>query len=330
MHYRVPLYERMAVCEGIQLLVLHSDDAIKDVDFKFRTKYIVKKKFFGLTFQNGLKEILQDGDVILCMFDIKWISIIRTILDSTIAGKTFLWTHGYGRINLMNILRVKIVNKCKGLVLYYNEFKTPYIKYGVPEHKIYESSNTLAVDNHGFSPEITRTSFLYVGRLQERKKLTDLIIAFEDILKINPMLTLEFIGEGIIKENLIETAKRLNISASVNFHGKCTDPKKLKDLFQKSLAYVSPGHVGLGVLHAFAYGCPVITNANAYHAPEFVNIKNGQNSLLFDEEKSTLFSVMKMMIDEPGLSKKLGQKAYELYSTTRTIEVMVDNLVSLH
>lgn len=329
MHYRVPLFEKMSKSQDLELLVIHGDEQIKDVSFPFATRYLPVKKIGGFVFQPGLQAALENGDTILCMFDIRWISIVLCTLKPEIANKCYLWTHGYGRVAILNRIRVLLAEKCKGLVLYYKEFGERYEEYGFPKDKIYESSNTLAVENHSFAPEIKRGSFLYVGRLQKRKRIDELILAFGDVSKYHPELSLDIIGEGAIRAELQQMVVRMGISSRVKFHGKCIDEGRLRHFFQRALAYISPGHVGLGVLHAFAYGCPVITDARAYHAPEFVNVKDGENSILFGERGTTLTSAMRRLAESPSLSVAMGDNAYNLYRSERTIEIMVENLINL-
>lgn len=329
MHYREPLYELMSQHDRVQLTVVHSDEAIKHKKFTFNVKYIPAKTFGGLVYQGSLSEELEKYDIVLCMFNLKWISILNCALNPTTNKKIFLWSHGYGKSNLLNIVRVFFVQRCKGLVLYYKEHSEVYNKFGVSKAKIFESSNTLHVPNHGFNEKSIRNSFLYVGRIQDRKKIDLLIISFHKLVGFVPNIHLDVVGAGDELNTLKRLVVNLKIDSNVTFHGECTDEVKLKKLFQKALAYVSPGHVGLGVLHAFSYGCPVVTNSTEYHAPEYVNLSDGHNSLLYDNLNSSLDTTLKMLVETKGLSQRLGSEAYKLYSTKRTISVMANNLINL-
>jgi len=70
--------------------------------------------------------------------------------------------------------------------------------------------------------------------------------------------TIHIIGEGEENEYLKDLSVKLNISNRVIFYGKITNEITLKGLFRQAYAYISPGPVGLGVLHSFAYGVPVL------------------------------------------------------------------------
>ena len=329
-HYRIPLFQRIADDYDLDVSVVHSDAGIADKVFPFQTIYLPSRVLFGFTFQPGLLKILDNADTIISMFDLRWATIMRGILRKDLASKTYLWTHGYGRISLFNKLRAHLAKRSKGLVLYYKEFAIPYIEEGLSKEKIYESSNTILVKNSAYNPSITRDRFVYVGRLQERKQIDVLISVFARILPDYPSVKLDVIGGGFLMESIRQLASELDVSKSVTFHGECTDEQVLKHHFQRSLAYVSPGHVGLGVLHAFAYGCPVVTSATAYHAPEFVNCIDEVNSLLFNDEKNIgLELTLRRLLEEKGLSERLGKEAYQIYRQKRTIDIMASNLANL-
>ncbi len=106
------------------------------------------------------------------------------------------------------------------------------------------------------------------------------------------------------------------------FHGETNDPDLLRECYSRALAYVSPGHVGLGVLHSFAYGVPVVTSARANHGPEAANLRPGENCLLFD--KSTdLATRLIQLINDRAFAARLGANAYRLYSVERSMNTMV-------
>jgi glycosyltransferase involved in cell wall biosynthesis len=116
-------------------------------------------------------------------------------------------------------------------------------------------------------------------------------------------------------------AKQLNISDRVQFFEEIWDANLLSNLFSKAIAYVSPGHVGLGVLHSFSYGVPVVTSAVAKHAQEFYDLKDGHNSLLFNDFMQ-LKEYLITLCHDKGVAKKLGRNAFLHYSENRQISNM--------
>ena len=116
-------------------------------------------------------------------------------------------------------------------------------------------------------------------------------------------------------------ANELGVSDRVRFQGEVTDPEVLRDFFSRAIAYVSPGAVGLAVLHAFAYGVPVITGRENYHGPEADNL-NSENSIIYSSD-SDLPTILSQLALEPSLPARLGRNAFELYNKQMTIDAMV-------
>ena len=111
--------------------------------------------------------------------------------------------------------------------------------------------------------------------------------------------------------------------------------------FQKSIAMVSPGHVGLSVLQAFSYGVPVVTGkAIKYReetqhllnlltkkkvvlGPEYYNLKHNENSLLV-ESLNELQRSLEKLCNNRNFSVKLGNNAFQYYVRERSITHMLD------
>ena len=120
-----------------------------------------------------------------------------------------------------------------------------------------------------------------------------------------------------------DLAKKLDVSDRIVFCGAITDDEKLKEYFYKAFAYVSPGPVGLGVLHSFAYGVPVVTNYIGKHGPEYDNLVHNENALLY-HLPNELEKILIDLSNNTGISKELGQNAYKFYSNDRSISKMID------
>ena len=130
------------------------------------------------------------------------------------------------------------------------------------------------------------------------------------------------LGNGEIKEELISLALKLGIGERVNFIDATFNHEVLRKIYHSSLAYISPGHVGLGVLHSFAYGVPVITYLNADHAPEVENIKNMENGV-FVRDKAELAEELLKLVNDSQYQNNLSSKAYNYYIAFRTMDQMV-------
>src|SRR5690554_7564832 len=153
-----------------------------------------------------------------------------------------------------------------------------------------------------------KTSFLFIGTLNKRKGLEDLIIAFSDLIKKNKIndIHLNIIGDGKEKDNLIELAKLHSIESRVNFLGQITSSKEKEVYFKKAIASISPKQAGLSVLESFSYGVPFLAYKDAISGGEHLNIKSGTNGYLLND-KEELTSTMKEILENTTLSKQLGK-----------------------
>ena len=127
------------------------------------------------------------------------------------------------------------------------------------------------------------------------------------------------------KETLLNVAKEEGIADAVVFTGAIHDQKKLGEVFSKAYAYVSPGHVGLGVLHSLASGVPVITCSGRLHSVEISNCKP-DNSLVVPYTIEDVAESMKKLYDDKELQKRLSETAYKYYHENCTIDKMVDGI----
>jgi len=182
------------------------------------------------------------------------------------------------------------------------------------------------VPNHSDGSNQEKDSFLFVGRAQARKKVNDLIRAFsEAVPRIPNHFSIKIVGSGDENAHLKVLAVELGISDRVSFLGEVVDPHELRQLFHKAAALVSPGHVGLAVLHAFAYGVPVVTCGSRAHAQEYYDVKDGINSLVYSNYDELKEILVKLSNDQ-SVSRDLGHNAFAFYTQERTLEVMVSGL----
>jgi len=115
---------------------------------------------------------------------------------------------------------------------------------------------------------------LYIGRIQNRKKV-DLLIEALNYLRLNDSpCNLILIGkqtEGTDIEKLVE---KYDLEKYVWCYGPCFEEATIGELIYNADLCVVPGDIGLTVMHSFVYGTPVITHNNfPNHGPEFEAIE---------------------------------------------------------
>lgn len=148
-----------------------------------------------------------------------------------------------------------------------------------PQSKLYENKQTSLINgiDYGLEPY---HYFLYIGTLQPRKNIGNLIYAFAMLHKEHGEYKLVIAGKkGWMYQEIFDLTKKLKIDHSVHFVGYITENDK-SFLLNKALCLVFPSlYEGFGIplLEAFSAGCPVVCS-NTSSLPEVA----GSAALYFD------------------------------------------------
>ena len=126
-------------------------------------------------------------------------------------------------------------------------------------------------------PSENETRLVFIGRLIASKKIEVLIEYYQNLKHTIPNLKLDIIGDG--PENTI-VRRALKESEDIHWHGTLVDEAKIAPIMEKASAVFIPGHSGLSINHAFAYGRPYITLQGPSHAPELSYIDSGNNGFV--------------------------------------------------
>ena len=130
----------------------------------------------------------------------------------------------------------------------------------------------------GLSPDAV--VFLFVGRLNESKRVDALIEAVRELRRRQPQgvaVEVLIVGSGPAESGLRDLARG---ETWCRFLGQVQESDALGRIFRASDAVVIPGYVGLAVNHAFAHGLPVITCHSELHSPEIEYVEPGVNGLI--------------------------------------------------
>ena len=148
--------------------------------------------------------------------------------------------------------------------------------------------------------------FLFLGNLEPRRGVEELLTAFNLFLKKHPDFNLVIAGRpNQYGRLLMEKTKNHNIK----FMGYI-DAEDLPSLYKNSFAYVYPSHYegfGLTILEAMSYGCPVITT-DVSSLPEVVG---GAAILVPPRDPIKLAEAMIMMVEKNTYRKKLINSGYK-------------------
>jgi len=327
MHYRVPLFNGISRRLGgrLQLIVGGMGEGVhsRALECEVHERSVVRLGPFVNA--RGLGQTLERIDTLVMPFDLQEIqSVWRTLRRRP---PVILWGHSHGRRSYLKGIRRWLIRRSDAVVVYTQFGKDKLVKEGLDEGQIYVANNTLDIRNAGIDDSIERTSFLFSGRITKRKKVDEALIAFARLKgKMSPTIKFEIVGDGPEKEQLEKLVRNHDIADRVQFHGPVYDPGALRQIFQRSLAFVSPGHIGLGVLHSFAYGVPPLTRRVAKHAPESRHIVDNQNGLLFDGTIKDLATKMKSLADDPA-DLEFGKRGYFYFRQNCTLDGAIAGIV---
>lgn len=332
LHYRLPILERIAADDSVEKVDImhtleHTNGKYGFTELKTQTKNIWRFKYIP-----EVKNLLDKYDVIVFSFNL-WRPSWFYALGKPRKAKYIFWGQGFGRENntlIARLARVYFANWADALIFYTPTECAKFEKYGVPRKKMFVAQNTLHIPNASPTTDSAKTDLLYVGRIQKRKGVDDLLRAFAMVVnEIPEAVKVRVIGDAINPEDKTELqnlAAELGLQQRVTFEPGVFDDDALKEKFANSIAYVSPNHVGLGVVHSFAYGVPVITNKNRMHAPEF-EYCNDENSILYEGELNELAASIKLLCNNPALQKQLGEAGYEYYDNNLRVHNMVNGFL---
>lgn len=284
--YRIQFFEELAKEIG-GFTLLHFGDSRRFENYPLINEVSAGiRKIGGIRIILGLRNIVKEHGVVIVIFDPHWINcFLAPILYPN--KKIIYWGHGFGRNKFINRIRLNLLKKAKALITYSQEGAEDFMNNNIEPAKIFVAPNTLWISNHEDLSFHKKNSFLFVGRLQNRKNLKLFLYAFADsIAPLTRECYVNIIGDGEEEKKVLkEFVELFDLENHVNFIEGTTDDKILKMYFSQAYAYVSPGAVGLGVLHSFAYGVPVITMPDENHGPEFENIIHGQNGWICDDNQ---------------------------------------------
>ena len=99
------------------------------------------------------------------------------------------------------------------------------------------------------------------------------------------------------------------------FYGECYDEILISELIYNADLCVSPGNVGLTVIHSLSFGTPVITHNNfSNQMPEFEAIEQGVTGDFFEENsiESLEQIITKWLSFNPSKTEEMINRCYEI------------------
>jgi glycosyltransferase involved in cell wall biosynthesis len=174
--------------------------------------------------------------------------------------------------------------------------------FNINPEKVFIYPNWIDVDKFKKNETIKKNNkLLFVGRLNSQKNIDLLIKAL-----VGTDITLDIVGSGELKGELIRLAKTLKVN--VNFLGNISN-SKMPEIYNQYRIYVLCSNYEGNpktLLEAMACGCSVIGTA----VPGIKQvILNNQTGLLVEEDVESLKSTIKLLLADKALQKELSKNA---------------------
>ncbi len=227
------------------------------------------------------------------------------------------------RRNYLNFGRSRFLNKFDAIIAYSQKGADEYASQGIDPSSIFVAKNAVSprsIHPLPLRPDqiIGRAIILFVGRLQERKRIDHLIYACANLPEnIKPYLWI--VGEGPEQNDLCDLANK--IYPDTQFFGAKYD-SELFEIFQKADLFVLPGTGGLAVQQAMGFGLPVIVAEGDGTQNDLVRENNGWQ--VPPGDLKALTRTLEQALSAPKRLRKMGAESYRIVSEEININTMVE------
>jgi glycosyltransferase involved in cell wall biosynthesis len=152
---------------------------------------------------------------------------------------------------------------------------------------------------------------VFIARLEPEKRIDLLIDSFGMVADQYPDLRLVILGDGSARGDLERRVVRARLEAQVLFEGAVYDEDRIAPWMAGALCMAYPGPIGLSLLHAFAYGVPVITHRDRQaHGPEIDALVDNCNGLLVSrDDPAALATAIASLADDCAFRNRLAESA---------------------
>lgn len=141
-------------------------------------------------------------------------------------------------------------------------FKVPVeaLSNGVDLSKFMPGSpNPRVLRKYHLKPGVKRV--LYLGRVDPEKSISNVLMAFAEVLEKVPEAELVIAGDGIDKNHLVDLAKALGIESQTRFLGRIMSVPEAAAIYQSATLFATASETetqGIVLIEAAATGLPIV------------------------------------------------------------------------
>jgi glycosyltransferase involved in cell wall biosynthesis len=334
--YRAPFFDHLAeFCNGgLSVFAGHprTEESIQAVEgmsvaqyVHARNRHMFRDRFY-LCLQPGLVRWLEDWDpdVLIMEANPRYLSNRKAVRWMKLRERPVIgWGLGAPPIRgalarIRRWSRSRYLSSFDAMIAYSTAGAEQYALVGIEPHRIHVAINS-AIQPPSRFPERTRVMgravrVLFVGRLQERKRIDLLIKA---CALVEPTPDLWIVGDGPEFSALKQIAEM--IFPGAKFFGALRG-SQLDDLFDQADLFVLPGTGGLAVQEAMAHGLPVIVAEGDGTQRDLVSPGNGW--LVKSGDLEDLMRALREAIKDTRRLQQMGAVSYQVVVDRANIDAM--------
>jgi glycosyltransferase involved in cell wall biosynthesis len=281
-----------------------------------------------LCYQRGLIEWLQNWnpDALIMEANPRYLSTPAAVKWMHARSKPVIgWGLGSPPIRgFLRSSRAAFINQFDAMIAYSQRGADEYAALGFPREKIFVAYNSVSAPPTEPLPVRPaafkeRPYILFVGRLQARKRVADLLLAST---QIEPSPRLVIVGDGPERKDLEELAAKVYPAAE--FVG-ARHGAELQPYFTEADLFVLPGTGGLAIQEAMSYGLPVIVAQGDGTQDDLVREANGWQ--IPPDNVHSLIQVMKDALSDVARLRRMGEESYRIVKEEINTQKMVETFV---
>ena len=174
-------------------------------------------------------------------------------------------------------------------------------------------------------PNVLRV--LYVGRVDPEKSLSNVVLAFAEVLEKVPEAELVIVGDGTDRRHLIDLAQSLGIEKSVKFPGRIMPPDVV-EIYHSATVFATASETetqGIVLIEAAATGLPLVA-VDAGAVRELC--QNKRNGILCKpKDTSGMAAALVKILRDEKLQEKYGAASLDIakkHDLNRTLQRFVE------
>lgn len=349
--YRVALFNGVGKCYGTDVEIWASSGSAQDKSYPLvDMRYDYGHSFANIgpvRWQRGLSlEGLKKGDVIVVCGDVHQLSSLWVAAKAKLRGIGVVWWghHVSSTSSAIGIkIRLGFTKLLSDVVLCYTKAGVEWFKARNWRSPVFATGNTIDMNavekaiaawqgdklvkfqkEHGiYDSEVV----VICGVLRWKIRIDQLLRAMAGDEFRHRGTRIVIIGDGEGRQAWGKLAEELGMTDRVIWTGALRDQMDIAPWFMSAKAFVYPGVIGLSIIHAFAYGLPVVCHGTKeHHGPEFAAHEDGVTGYVFAEnnEADLANKVMKLLVNKQKLCE-MSEYVHNLAHTRYGIELMVEN-----